>query len=407
MCLSRVLQQWMLLALLSGLAPTALADARSEIDDEETVSAEELQLESIPVDERIFLQRWNSVPFDPQYFTYNDDELREKWDYLMRGLRIPLPSAEFLQTMFERYSFLEESMEEPFDGDYQALEEINLDLWRDFFSGNFQRARNRGLKYGVMGMFPALFSQLMYAMYLTERQSEKYMLLQDVANRIDDYLDEIERYGVDEDPEAATLVGAAYLGYAYAIARIAEDSPIPVVVARRYPGKLRRTSDRIIELLPDHPMALGFRAGLDAGIMRRVGKFTGRLTYGARTTVVESGFDRALELEPDIPITAYEYGNALIYANRRRDLNQAISLFEQASQMQPQFAMDALDTMYAFKRLQEVRMFALNFRSFRDFEKARRKFIRVTDINLTNVLNAGVTLEMLESPRDYALPDLP
>ena len=119
--------------------------------------------------------------------------------------------------------------------------------------------------------------------------------------------------------------------------------------------------------------------------------------------MVEDGFDRALELEPDIPITVYEYGNALIYANRKRDINEALSLFEQASRMQPQFSMDALDTMYAYKRLQEVRLFALNYRSFREFEKARRKFIKVTDRNLTNVTAPLLSQEMLENPEAFRL----
>ena len=398
--------RWPLLALLgASLLSPAWADNATDsgFEDDEPVSAEELQLESIPVDERIFLERWNAVPFDARYFTYSDEQLKAKWDYLMRGLRIPYPSAAYLKMIHDRYPFVRESLGDGFDGDFQRLERVSLELWRNFFAGNFQQARNEGLKHGVVGLFPALFSQLMYAMYLSERQSEKYMLLQDVANRIEPYLDQIQDSGAEEDQEVATFVGAAYLGYAYAIARIAEDSPVAVAVARRYPGKLKRTADKVIELLPDHPMALGFRAGLDAGIMRRVGKFTGRLTYGARTTVVEDGFDRALELEPDIPITVYEYGNALIYANRKRDINEALSLFEQASRMQPQFSMDALDTMYAYKRLQEVRLFALNYRSFREFEKARRKFIKVTDRNLTNVTAPLLSQEMLENPEAFRL----
>lgn len=396
------------LAALLSLASAVLAAPAADrgYEDDEPVSLEELQLEKVPVDERIFLQAWHDVPYDPRYFTYTDEQLREKWAYLMRGLRMPYPSAEWLRTMYERYPFLADTMDAPFDGDYEALERKYLALWRWFFAGDFQRARNEGLNYGVMGLIPAMFSQLMYAMYLTERQSEKYMMLQDVANRIEVYLALIDEWELDQDADAAPIVGAGYLGYAYAIARIAEDSPIAVAVARRYPGKLKRTAEQIMAVLPDHPMALGFRAGLDAGIMRRVGKFTGRLTYGARSTVVEEGFERALALEPDIPITAYEYGNALIYTNRKRDLGQALALLESASRMQPQFSMDALDTMYAFKRLQEIRLFEAHFNSFRRFEKARRKFIKITDRNLTNVTSQPLTLQMLENPDDYALPEL-
>jgi len=129
------------------------------------------------------------------------------------------------------------------------------------------------------------------------------------------------------------------------------------------------------------------------------------MTYGARTTTVEDSFDKALELAPDIPIVSYEYANALIYMNRKRDLNKAMKHLEQATQMRPQFSMDALDTMYAYKRLQEVKLYALNYRSFRKFEKARRKFSKATDRNLTSVLTPPLTMEMLNNPDKYKLPE--
>jgi len=113
----------------------------------------------------------------------------------------------------------------------------------------------------------------------------------------------------------------------------------------------------------------------------------------------------ARKLTPDIPIVAYEHGNALIYMNKNRNLNEAMALFEEASMMQPQFSMDALDTMYAYKRLQEIKLYALNYRSFRSFEKDRRKFIRTTDRNLTNVRAPMLTMDMLDNPDKYKLPE--
>ena len=259
------------------------------------------------------------------------------------------------------------------------------------------------MKLGPMGNVPSLFSQLMYAIYLTDRQSVKYMLLQDVSNVARQYFKDIEP--MEQDPETKAFAAAVRLGYAYAIARIAEESPIPIVVARRYIGKIKGNSDLITEIMPNHPLGHAFRAGVDAGIMRRVGKFTGRMTYGARTTTVEESFAEALKLAPDIPIVSYEYGNALIYMNRKRDLNKAMKHLEQATQMRPQFSMDALDTMYAYKRLQEVKLYALNYRSFRKFEKARRKFSKATDRNLTSVLTPPLTMEMLNNPDKYKLPE--
>jgi hypothetical protein len=333
------MSRWRLAALiilcLFSLNGYANRDDDDEDDDEmDEVTAEELAMENIPVDERIFRVRWNEVPFDKRFFTYTDEQIEEKWDYLMRGLRIPFPSAEYMRAQSTKYPFIIEGIKD-FDGDFDKLEKRYLSVWRKF----------------------------------------------------------------------KTLAAAVRLGYAYAIARIAEESPIPIVVARGYIGKIKNNSDHITDLVPDHPLGHAFRAGVDAGIMRRVGKFTGRMTYNARSTVVGSSFGKARKLTPDIPIVAYEHGNALIYMNRNRNINEALALFEEASKMQPQFAMDALDTMYAHKRLQEVRLYTQNYRSFRKFEKDRRRFSRVTDRNLTNILSPVLTMDMLENPEKYKLAE--
>lgn len=400
---SKSLWRYLFLVALCTVSLQTLAARDDEADDEmDEVTPEELQMQEIPVDERIFVETWNEVPYKKSYFTYNDQQIRAKWDYLMRGLKVPYPSAQYMRTQFEKYPFMKEGIEN-WNGDYNELEGRYLQVWRLFFSGDFQKAREEGLKLGPMGEIPALFSQLMYAIYLAERQSIKYMMLQDVANRAEDYFEVMKE--AEDDPEVAPIVASVKLGYAYAIARIAEESPVPIVVARRYIGKIKNSAEEVVEIMPEQPLAHAFRAGVDAGIMRRVGKFTGRMTYGARTTTVEESFADALQLAPDIPIVNYEYANALIYMNRKRDLNEAISYLEKAMKIRPEFSMDALDVMYSYKRLQEVRLYALNFRSFRKFEKLRRKFSKKTDRNLTSVLSDPLTMDMLNNPDQYILPE--
>ena len=173
------------------------------IDEEEQVTQEELEMENIPVDERIFIEPWNEVPYNRAYFTYTDAEIREKWDYLMRGLRMPYPSADYLRRQFEKYPFLRDGLED-FDGDFQSLEGRYVNVWRHFFAGNFQTARRLGLELGPIGEIPALFSQLLYAIYLADRQSVKYMMLQDMANRTERYFDLMEP--AEDDPETVKLL---------------------------------------------------------------------------------------------------------------------------------------------------------------------------------------------------------
>jgi tetratricopeptide (TPR) repeat protein len=228
--------------------------------------------------------------------------------------------------------------------------------------------------------------------------------IEDVKNALDSMAQKLVNL-MQDDPEVAPIVATVKLGYAYAIARIAEESPVPIVVARRYIGKIKTSAEEVVEVMPEQPLAHAFRAGVDAGIMRRVGKFTGRMTYGARTTTVEESFAEAMEMAGDIPIVNYEYANALIYMNRKRDLNEAISYLEKAMKIRPEFSMDALDVMYSYKRLQEVRLYALNFRSFRKFEKLRRKFSKQTDRNLTSIISEPLSMDMLNNPEKYVLPE--
>jgi len=392
------------LIALCALSLQLHAARDDDYDDEmDEVTAEELQMQEIPVDERIFEEKWNDVPYKKSYFTYTDAQIREKWDYLMRGLKVPYPSAQYMRTQFQKYPFMSEDIQNWDGKDYDGLERRYLAVWRMFFAGDFQQAREEGLKLGAIGKIPSLFSQLMYAIYLADRQSTKYMMLQDVANQAQEYFDDMKE--AEDDPEVAPIVATVKLGYAYAIARIAEESPVPIVVARRYIGKIKSSAEEVVEVMPEQPLAHAFRAGVDAGIMRRVGKFTGRMTYGARTTTVEDSFADALEMAGDIPIVNYEYANALIYMNRKRDLNEAISYLEKAMKIRPEFSMDALDVMYSYKRLQEVRLYALNFRSFRKFEKLRRKFSKQTDRNLTSIISDPLSMDMLNNPEKYVLPE--
>lgn len=390
-----------LAAVLALLLPggVSYAEGPGDLEVEEQVFLEEQHIDDIPVDERIYLEPWNSVPFDKRFFTYTDEQIEQQWDQLTRSLKIPYPSAAFLQRQFERYPWLADEIE-GFEGDYADLHKRFLEVGRLFLSGDFQQARNLGMKLGVVGKGLAMLSQTIYAIYLEDRQSRKQMLLQDVLNIARDYLPRLRE--MEGDPEVTPYALLIKLGYTYALARIAEEAPMPVAIARNYGPRIKSNAEDILEQMPGHGLALAFRGGVDAGIMRRVGKLTGRMAYGARTTVVNHSFESAEEAVSDMAIILYEHANALIYMNRLRQLDEAIEKFQQAANIAPLFAMEALDSMYAYKRIREIQLYASEYRSFRKFDRARRRFIRVTDLNLTSVLMPALTHEQLSNPRDYS-----
>lgn len=394
---------WRLFAVL--LLCLAVSPGYAQSDPDEEIDPEELKAEKISIDERIFREDWSDVPFDTSYFTYTDEQIREKWDHLMRGLRAPYPSAELIAHAIEEYPGLFEGVDEELLEDPQELHDRGMDVWRKFFAGDFQTARNEGLDLGAVGLMPGAFAEILYAIYLSPRKSVKDMMLQDIINIVDGYDESLQRMKTSERQDIRELAAFTILGRAYAMARIAEEAPVPVAVARGYIRKIKEAAGEVLKLVPDHPLGHAFLAGVDSGIMRRVGKFTGRMTYGARSTTVEESFETALELMPDIAILQYEYANAMIYMNRKRELNTAMRHLEKATQIRPGFAMEALDAMYAYKRLQEVRLYALNYRSFRDFEKDRFGFMRKTDRNLTSVLTPPLNMDMLKNPEKYDLGD--
>lgn len=412
------ISSWRLIAplLLSLLLVPAYAQDEGDTDkapgdvkledldlDESEVSQEELKKEKIDVDERIFRENWNDVPFDTSYFHYTDEQIQEKWHGLMEGLQAPYPDVELIKYAIETYPGLTEGIDQELLDNPQQLHKEAMEVWRLFFAGKFQESREKGLELGPLGMMPGAFSQTMYAIYLADRKSTKDMLLQDIINTVNSFDAAIQRMKKDEREDIKKLAALSILGKAYAMARIAEESPVPVAVARGYIRRVKELASEVIELVPDHPLGHAFLAGVDSGIMRRVGKFTGRMTYGARTTVVEDAFQKALDLVPDYAVLQYEYANALIYMNRKRELNTAMRHLEKATKLRPAFAMEALDSMYAYKRLQEVRLYALNYRSFRDFEEDRFGYMRETDRNLTSVLHKPLNMDKLKNPEKYDL----
>jgi tetratricopeptide (TPR) repeat protein len=371
--------------------------------DESEVSQEDLKKDKIDVDERIFRQDWNEVPFDTSYFSYTDEQIKKKWPGLMEGLRAPYPDVELIKYAIDNYPGLTEGIDEQLLNNPEQLHEKAMEVWSLFFSGEFQEAREKGLKLGPLGMMPGAFSQTYYAMYLADRKSTKDMLLQDIINTVNSFDGAIQRMKNDDREDIRKLAAFAILGKAYALARIAEESPVPVAVARGYIRKVKELANEVLDLVPDHPLGHAFLAGVDSGIMRRVGKFTGRMTYGARTTVVKDAFETALEKAPGYAIVQYEYANSLIYMNRKRELNTAMRHLEKATKLQPAMAMEALDSMYAYKRLQEIRLYALNYRSWRDFEEDRFGYMRATDRNLTSVLHKPLSMDKLKNPKKYDL----
>jgi hypothetical protein len=369
------------------LTLVAMAHAASPVEQarERAVSTfAQTEDKKLPVNPAVVNGAWNEVPFDQAPFTYTFDEIRENWDYFMRGLRIPYPSPEWLKSRFERFPGLMHEL--GYQDRNWKMHSLNvLEAWQAFLRGDFKKARDLGIRYGGYAEVPGVFAQLIYGVYLTDTLEEKQMHLQDTLTRIQHYGTQFPYLpGEGEFHEDYVMLR---LGLAYAYGRLTEDAPLAKAMADGYAVTTINAVTEALAVAPDHALALALNAAFDSNVIRRVGKTAGRVALGAKPINAVELFKRALALQGDMAILRYEYANTLLYVDEPEAEQRAVAQLEKAISVKPGFAMEMLDRQYARKRLEEVRAWQGTDMSFGAFDKRRRQYMHDNDINLYSVLH--------------------
>lgn len=338
----------------------------------------------LPVDPAVVEGEWNSVPFDQAPYTYTFKEIRANWDHFMRGLRIPYPSPEWLKSRFERFPGLMHEL--GYQDRNWEMHSLNvLEAWQAFLRGDFKKARDLGIRYGGYAEVPGVFSQLIYGVYLAETLEHKQMHLQDTLTRIQHYGTRFPYMpGEEKFHEDYVMLR---LGLAYAYGRLTEDAPLARAMADGYAITTINAVTEALAVAPDHALALALNAAFDSNVIRRVGKTAGRVALGAKPINAVELFRRALDLQPDMAILRYEYANTLLYVDEPEAERRALEQLEKAISIKPSFAMEALDRLYAKKRLAEVKGWQRTDMSFDEFDQRRRQYMHENNANLYNVLH--------------------
>ena len=337
----------------------------------------------ITIDRQLIEAEWERAPFDPLPFTFTFDEIREKWPHLMRGLEIAYPSPEYLADRYQRFPEIMHDLGY-FDADWEMHSLHVLEVWQAFFRGDFRKARDLGIRYGGFAQVPGVFAQLMQALYLTRSEQVKQMLLQDAIDRIQVYAQAAPF--LPGEPEYHADYVTFRLGFAYAVGRLAEDVPVPVMLANGYAPMVINAAAEALAVQPDHALILALNAAFDANVIRRVGKAAGRLTFATQPINAGEMFSRAVESAGDMAIIRYEYANSLLYMEQARETEEAIRQLQAGVAAKPSFSMEALDVLYAGKRLAEVQALQDSGMSFRAFDRARRRHMERSGENLYSVL---------------------
>ncbi|UVE18584.1 hypothetical protein NVV93_04080 [Pseudomonas sp. LS44] len=285
---------------------------------------------------------WKPFPYDQSDYDYSGDKLRQAWPQLTRGFgaNYPFPDANWvINTARQNPKALAAvTATSGFTGkpEEAAIYAGKLqDIWRLVFRGDFAQAKQQGLALGVGGQVPAMFAQVVYAMFLTPDQAEKHRLLEEVIEY------------TDQAGELVQADAAAQFGRIYAKARLGEELPVPVVLKRGYTSQIPEELDALLAKQPRQPFALALYGGYEAGVIRKVGKLVGKMTYGVSTEKMEQYFSRSFTAADDLPIGHYEYANALLYVYDEDEQQKAIDHLKRAVAIQPINAMEALEVAHA------------------------------------------------------------
>jgi hypothetical protein len=289
---------------------------------------------------------WKSFPLDQSAYDYSGDKLRQAWPQLTRGFGdYPFPDADWVVNMATRHpQALEKTVAAgtDFSGkpeEAEAYAQKLQEVWRLMFRGDFAQAKEQGMALGIGGQIPAMFAQVVYAMFLVPDQAEKHRLLEEVIAYTD---------------EAGDLVQAdavAQFGRVYAKARLGEELSVPVVLKRGYTSQIPQELDALLAKQPRQPFALALYGGYEAGVIRKVGKLVGKMTYGVSADKMETYFQRSFQARDDLPIGHYEYANALTYVYGDDEEQKVIEHLERAVAIKPISAMEALEVAHAQKLL--------------------------------------------------------
>jgi hypothetical protein len=289
---------------------------------------------------------WKSFPLDQSAYDYSGDKLRQAWPHLTRGFGdYPFPDADWVVSMATQHpQALEKTVATGtgFSGkpeEAEAYAQKLQEVWRLMFRGDFAQAKEQGMALGVGGQIPAMFAQVIYAMFLVPEQAEKHRLLEEVIAYTD---------------EAGDLVQAdavAQFGRVYAKARLGEELSVPVVLKRGYTSQIPQELDALLAKQPKQPFALALYGGYEAGVIRKVGKLVGKMTYSVSADKMETYFQRSFQARDDLPIGHYEYANALTYVYGDDEEQKVIEHLERAVAIKPISAMEALEVAHAQKLL--------------------------------------------------------
>lgn len=275
-------------------------------------------------------EHWNTYPSSLPQFDYSGDRLQQHWSILAAGTGLPWPNVDYIKSMMLQFPYLSEqlltlarketshpALKPILNNNFLPLSLALQEVWRLHFQGQFQQAYDLGMTLGPAGLLPALYSKLIHSTFLitdTEEKTAKFV--------------EVEHFTAPLIPHAKTFSFLLF-GDAYQKARRLELMSTTEATASGLLGPTQETLRELHHQDTDNILYSAMLAGIDGGIIERVGGFIGGLTYGADEEKAIALFDHAITKEKRLAVLYNEFALLLIRlddADYGKKLNQLLDI---------------------------------------------------------------------------------
>jgi len=300
--------------------------------------------------------QWVDYPKDLQQFDYTGKKLHQFWPQLTAATNLPWPDEAFTQAMMVKFPQLASQLKQraknehapaalkaTLNNNYQPLALAVQQVWRLHYQGQYEQAYQLGMSLKPAGLFPALYAKLIHTSYLVSDREEKEAKFIEVDQTISQVLPIANDYHF------------IIFGDAYQKARRLELMSTPAATAS---GLLGPTQDNLKQLhqeFPNSPLYSAMLAGIDAGIIERVGNFVGSLTYGANEEESIKLFQQALKAQPNLAILYNEFAQVILRLNNSDYDDMLLTSLNQCDQLTVYSAEEALNQVSCRKLLAKIK----------------------------------------------------
>lgn len=247
------------------------------------------------------MSTWTAFPYPAEPFRQDLPTLRRRWPRLHLGDAEPWPENEAVQ---------------------QA--------WALLHAGEFQAAATLGLQAGAAGVNVANRAQCLYAHYLEPHETDRLLLLMEVAER------------------ATALTGSqpdnanAWYAQAYSLGRYSQCISVAKALSQGLGQQIREALQTVLRLQPRHADAHFALGTFHAEVIDKLGTIAAR-AQGADSAQALRSFRMGLQLHPHSAIGRLEYARGLLLLEGDARLPDADALYREAAALEPADAVECLD----------------------------------------------------------------